>query len=246
MGDYAGWFGFDSIPVLAKANPAVQEHFRGIARLWLERGAGGWRMDVSGDPSFPNGYWEAFRQTVKSAKPDALTVSETWGKDTTLLRMLRGDRLDTTMNYRLRDAVIGLFAPQGFDSKGFPDSGRQLAPSEFASRLESIREDYADAAYFSAMNLLDSHDTERLRWTLTPGAETREAKEQDAGERRRREAAHAARLARPVHGRRRADRVLRRRGRRHRRRRPGRPAHDALARDGRRRATSRCSRTTGR
>ena len=30
------------------------------------------------------------------------------------------------------------------------------------------------------MNLLDSHDTERLRWTLTPGAETREAKEQDA------------------------------------------------------------------
>ena len=85
--------------------------------------------------------------------------------------MLRGDRLDTTMNYRLRDAVIGLFAPQGFDSKGFPDSGRQLAPSEFASRLESIREDYADAAYFSAMNLLDSHDTERLRWTLTPGAD---------------------------------------------------------------------------
>ena len=179
-GNYTGWFGFDSIPVLAKANPAVQERFRGIARLWLDRGAGGWRMDVSGDPSFPNGYWEAFRQTVKSAKPDALTVSETWGKDTTLLRMLRGDRLDTTMNYRLRDAVIGLFAPQGFDSKGFPDSGRQLAPSEFASRLESIREDYADAAYFSAMNLLDSHDTERLRWTLTPGAETREAKEQDA------------------------------------------------------------------
>ncbi|HSL64297.1 MAG TPA: alpha-amylase family glycosyl hydrolase, partial [Gaiellaceae bacterium] len=90
------------------------------------------------------------------------------------------DRLDTTMNYRLRDAVVGLLAVGPFDSKGFPDSGRPLAPSEFAARLASIREDYADAAYFSAMNLLDSHDTERLRWTLTPGAETREAKEQDA------------------------------------------------------------------
>jgi glycosidase len=181
VGDYTGWFGFDSIPVLAKSNPAVQEAFRGIARLWLDRGAGGWRMDVSGDPSFPDGYWEAFRQTVKSARPDALTVSETWGKDTTLLRMLRGDRLDTTMNYRLRDAVVGLLAPQAFDSKGFPDSGRAISPSEFASRLSSIREDYADAAYFSAMNLLDSHDTERLLWTLTPGVETRAAKEQDAG-----------------------------------------------------------------
>ena len=32
-----------------------------------------------------------------------------------------------------------------------------------------MREDYPDAAYYSLMNLLDSHDTERLLWTLTPG-----------------------------------------------------------------------------
>ena len=145
------------------------------------------------------------------------------------------------MNYRLRDAIIGLSRRTRFDAKGFADSGRQLAPSEFASRLESIREDYADAAYFSAMNLLDSHDTERLRWTLTPGAETRDGQGAGRGERRRRQAPPAARVARPVHARRRADRLLRRRGRRHRRRRPGRPAHDTVAGDGRERATSRCS-----
>ncbi len=95
--------------------------------------------------------------------------------------MLRGDRLDTTMNYRLRDAVIGLLAPGSFDSKGLPDSGRPLAPSEVAARLASIREDYADAAYYSLMNLIDSHDTERALWTLTPGAETPAEKEADAG-----------------------------------------------------------------
>jgi hypothetical protein len=137
-------------------------------------------MDVSGDPSFPNGYWETFRSVTKSTKPDALLISETWQKDSTLLRMLRGDRLDTTMNYRLRDAVIGLLAPGSFDSKGFADSGRVILPSEFAARLESIREDYPDAAYYSLMNLLDSHDTERLLWTLTPGAETTADKELNA------------------------------------------------------------------
>jgi hypothetical protein len=152
-----------------------------IATRWLRAGAGGWRLVVSGDPSFPPGYWEAFRGAVRAASPDALTVSETWQKDTTLLRILRGDRLDTTMNYRLRDAVLGLLAPSAFDTKGFADSGRELRVSEFASRLASIREDYADAAYFSLMNLLDSHDTERLLWTLTPGAETRAAREQNAG-----------------------------------------------------------------
>ena len=38
--------------------------------------------------------------------------------------------------------------------------------------MASLREDYPDAAYYSLMNLLDSHDTERILWTLTPGAET--------------------------------------------------------------------------
>ena len=181
---YDGWFGFDSIPVINKSNPDVQKYFLtnkdSVTKHWLTLGSSGWRMDVMGDASFPAGYWETFRTQVKSTKSDALIISETWQKDSTLLRMLRGDRADTTMNYRLRDAVIGLLATQGFDSKGFADSGRVISPSEFAARMESIREDYPDAAYYSLMNLLDSHDTERLRWTLTPGVETTANKEGDA------------------------------------------------------------------
>jgi glycosidase len=181
---YDGWFGFDSIPVINKSLSAVQQYFvtaaNSVSRYWLKQGAGGWRMDVMGDSSFPSGYWETFRNVVKGTKPDALIISETWQKDSTLLRMLRGDRADTTMNYRLRDAVIGLLAPGSFDSKGFADSGRQILPSEFAARIQSIREDYPDAAYYSLMNLLDSHDTERLLWTLTPGTDTRADKEFNA------------------------------------------------------------------
>ena len=188
---YDGWFGFDSIPVINKSLPAVQQYFLtntqsgstpdSVSRYWLKQGASGWRLDVMGDASFPNGYWESFRTQVKGTKSDALIISETWQKDSTLLRMLRGDRADTSMNYRLRDAVIGFLAPQPFDSKGFGDSGRIILPSEFAARMQSIREDYPDAPYYSLMNLLDSHDTERLRWTLTPGDETTASKEQDAG-----------------------------------------------------------------
>jgi glycosidase len=183
---YEGWFGFDSIPVIDKSasNTDVWSYFLtgsdAIAKRWLREGAAAWRMDVSGDASFPAGYWETFRQVVRATRPDALTISETWQKDSTLLRMIRGDRLDTTMNYRLRDAVIGFLAPGPFDSKGFADSGRIIAASDFLDRLSSVREDYPDAAYYSLMNLLDSHDTERLLWTLTPGAETTAAKELDA------------------------------------------------------------------
>jgi glycosidase len=178
---YNGWFGFDSLPVINKTVSSVQRFFltdpNSITRYWLRQGASGWRLDVMGDPSFPNGYWETFRQFTKQTKRDALIISELWQKDTTLLRFLRGDRADATMNYRLRDAVLGFLAPQNFDAKGFPDSGRKLQPSEFAGRLQSIREDYPDPAYFSMMNLLDSHDTARLLWVLTPGSDTRADKE---------------------------------------------------------------------
>ncbi len=183
---YEGWFGFDSIPVIDKraSNTGVWSYFLtgsdAIAKRWLKLGASGWRMDVSGDASFPSGYWETFREVVKATNPQALTISETWQKDSTLLRALRGDRFDTTMNYRLRDAVLGFLAPGRFDSKGFGDSGRVIAPSELLNRLSSIREDYPDAAYFSLMNLLDSHDTERLLWTLTPGPATTADKEANA------------------------------------------------------------------
>jgi len=181
---YDGWFGFDSIPVLNKSNPEVQSYFlynpNSISRFWLGKGAGGWRMDVMGDSSFPSGYWEGFRQIVKSTRSDAVIIGELWQKDSTLLRFLRGDRADTTMNYRLRDAVIGFLTPQAFDSKGFADSGYQILPSQFAARLSSIREDYPDAAFYSLMNLVDSHDTERVLWTLTPGSETTADKELNA------------------------------------------------------------------
>jgi glycosidase/fibronectin type 3 domain-containing protein len=181
---YNGWAGFDSIPVITKTLPAVQSYFitapNSISRYWLKQGASGWRLDVMGDSSFPDGYWESFRNVVKSTKPDALIIGELWQKDTTLLRFLRGDRADATMNYRLRDAVIGFLAPQNFDAKGFADSGRQLKPSEFTARLQAIREDYSDATYYSLMNLLDSHDTARLLWVLTPGADNRAEKESNA------------------------------------------------------------------
>jgi glycosidase len=182
-GDYVGWFGFDSIPQLHKANPAVQAYFLtgddAISTLWLKRGASGWRLDVMGDASFPSGYWETFRTVVKQAAPNALIVGELWQKDTTLLRFLRGDRADSTMNYRLRDAVLGLLTPTGFDSKGFGDSGHPLAPSQFASRIASIQEDYPTGVAFSLMNLLDSHDTARLLWDLTPGAANPANREQN-------------------------------------------------------------------
>lgn len=179
---YSAWFGFDSLPVLNKNNNAVRAWIYGdkdsVARHWLFAGAAGWRLDVMGDPSFPNDYWQQFRQAVKSADPEAPIIGELWKKGEMVVKV-QGDQADTGMNYRFRNAILGFLGT--VDDKGFPDDGESWqTPTLFAEKMLSTREDYPDAAYYTLMNLLDSHDTQRILWLLTPGNRTREDKEFNA------------------------------------------------------------------
>ncbi len=180
--DYESWFGFDSLPVLNKYDPAVRDLIYGgpdgVAPYWLNAGAAGWRLDVMGDGSFPPSFWPEFRAVVKGVKPDAPIIGELW-KKSDVLPMIHGDGADTVMNYRFRNAVLGFLGT--VDDKGFVDDGAtNQPPSLFARKLLSVREDYPDAVFFNLMNLVDSHDTQRILWSLTPGPNNREAKEFDA------------------------------------------------------------------
>jgi glycosidase len=181
--NYDGWFGFDSIPVLNKSVQAVRNLIyaqgnNSVAPYWLNQGADGWRLDVMGDGSFPADYWQQFRTAVKNTKPDAPIIGELWKKDE-ILPKIHGDQADTTMNYRFRNAILGFFGTVDF--KGFPDDGQSdQPPSLFARKLNSLREDYPNATYYTLMNLMDSHDTERILWSLTPGQYNREDREFNA------------------------------------------------------------------
>lgn len=172
---YDSWAGFDSLAQLSE-DPEVQAYIQSVGTYWLNQGAEGWRLDVMQDKSIP--FWEKWRAQVKAAKPDAVIIGELW-KKFDVLPYINGNTADSAMNYRLRDAVIGLLAPGGYDGKGFPSSGQPINPSDFTRRLQSVREDYPDATYYSLMNLLDSHDTERVLWTLTPGKENPAEREQN-------------------------------------------------------------------
>jgi glycosidase/chitodextrinase len=177
---YDSWFGFDSLPKLTEVLGVKQYVYDlpgSAARKWLKLGADGWRLDVMQDKSVD--FWHGFRASIEQTKNGAPIIGELW-KKFDVLPYVHGDTADSSMNYRFRDAVVGLLAPHGFDSKGFPGSGQPIAPSQFVSRMESIREDYPDAVYWTLMNLVDSHDTERILWTLSPGAESRAERELNA------------------------------------------------------------------
>ncbi|BDG02434.1 alpha-amylase [Anaeromyxobacter oryzae] len=188
---YDGWAGFDTIPVITKRDPAqpelpyepVANYFyrsssSSVAGYWLLNGAGGWRFDVMSDPSFPPAYWQQLRTITKGVKPDEILIAEAWNWYDNL-PMTHGDQADTAMGYRFRNAVLGLLG--AVDNKGFAEEADpNLPPSTFMHRMDSIREDYADATYYTFQNLVDSHDTNRVLWSLTDGLYNREDREFNA------------------------------------------------------------------
>ena len=168
---YEDWFGFDTLAVLAET-PGVFAAFLGddsIATRWLETGIGGWRLDVMNEIS--HDFLRGLRRSIKGTDPDALILGEEWGDASA---WLLGTEADSVMNYRFRRAVIGLINGDTADADG---SIEGLTPTEFAAVMEGVREDYPAAAWDVLHNLVDSHDTTRILWTLTPGEDNREDKE---------------------------------------------------------------------
>jgi len=143
---YKGWVGVTGLPEMDKASPAWRQFAYGapdsVMKLWLDRGASGWRMDVA--PWVSDDFWRGWRSAIKAHKPDALTVAETWFDSS---KYFLGDMFDSTMNYIFRNAVQAWAA-------GGP-------ASEMVVQLEHLREAYPPQAFHALMNLLSSHDQAR-------------------------------------------------------------------------------------
>ena len=142
---YKGWGGPD-LPELDKAAPAWRKFAYGdrnaVTQAWLDRGAAGWRMDVA--PWVPDDFWREWRAAVKTHKPDALTVAETWFDAS---KYFLGDMFDSTMNYILRNTVLEYAA-----------GGKAIA---LYRNIELMREAYPPQAFYALMNLISSHDQAR-------------------------------------------------------------------------------------
>jgi len=171
--DYNSWWGFDSLPVLTEEQEVrdfIYGKGRSVATWWLKLDSAGWRLDVAPDKSHE--WWQEFRPSVKSVESEAVILGEFWDDASP---WLLGDQFDSTMNYRFRRALIGFINGDTND----PNQGfiRGLNADQFNSVLQSIKEDYPGPAYETTMNLVDSHDTQRILWALTPGERNRADKE---------------------------------------------------------------------
>jgi 4-alpha-glucanotransferase len=171
---YRCWWGFADLPEVDECNPEWQKDIingeNSVVKLWLRHGASGWRLDVADE--LPDAVLELIRSSAKAEKPDAPIVGEVW-EDAVIKesygarrRYALGTALDSVMNYPFRSAVLNFI------------HGKSDA-YQLRDFLISQQINYPQPMYYSLMNLLGSHDVERLRTALATDINLRDLSRED-------------------------------------------------------------------
>ncbi|TSA27861.1 MAG: alpha-amylase [Ignavibacteriales bacterium] len=164
--DYEGWAGIKDLPRFRQDENGIvsgpKEHIHAIIKRWMEPngnpsdGIDGWRLDVAEQVN--HNFWKTFRTWVKEINSDAYIVGEIfwddWQKDKMMdaSPWLQGDEFDAVMNYRFARAL-----------KEFVLNKKdQIGPQGFIDSLNTLYKRYPTENNYVMMNLLDSHDVERV------------------------------------------------------------------------------------
>lgn len=155
--EYESWWGMKTLPQVEENSEAYREYILtapdAIIKRWLRAGASGWRLDVVDE--LPDDFVKLLRREVKKTNPDAVIIGEVWEDASNKVaygenrEYFLGEELDSVMNYPLRNALIDFALCR-------------INADEFRLRIESLRENYPKEAYYSLLNILSTHDVERI------------------------------------------------------------------------------------
>ncbi len=138
---------FDSMPKLNTNNPRVREYLIGVCENWVRNyDVDGIRLDVANEISHT--FCKELRTHLKAIKPDIYILGEIWHD---AMPWLRGDEFDAVMNYPLAESIKDFWID------------KSLTNEDFEYTINRCYTGYMQQTNDVLFNLLDSHDTKRLR-----------------------------------------------------------------------------------
>ena len=158
--EYESWWGIDILPKLDQHNKECKDFFvgkGGIIEKYTKMGIGGWRLDVADE--LPDDFLDELRKTAhESSDGRAVIIGEVWENAAVKIaygkrrRYFQGKQLDSVMNYPLRNGIVE-----------FLKSGRA---EMLYNALTELYSSYPRFVCDSLMNILGTHDTERILTVL--------------------------------------------------------------------------------
>lgn len=165
---YKCWMNVPELPELKEDKngfiPPVKKHIFEVVKRWMDPnkdgdpsdGIDGWRLDVA--EMIHHNFWKEFRVLVKTINPQAYIVGEIFWKDWQNNQLmnpapwLKGDEFDGVMNYQWAALMTQYFI----------DQKTKISTKQFLRQLAKLDQRYAYRFRFQQLNLMDSHDTDRL------------------------------------------------------------------------------------
>ncbi len=160
--DYTCWWDIPILPRLNGTIDAIRDYLAGpdgIAAQRVRQGIAGWRLDVVDELS--DDFLDTLRQSVHATAKDQeqpILIGEVWENAADKLaygkrrRYFAGRQLDSVMNYPLRNGILS------FVRDGDAESLYHVLTELYSS--------YPRAVCHSLMNVLGTHDTERILTVL--------------------------------------------------------------------------------
>lgn len=158
---YNSWWGFDTLPTVNKLDPGfvdyIIENESSVVAFWLNNGADGFRLDVVDE--LPDEFVLKLKKRIRAIRPDALLMGEVWEDASNKeaygrrRRYFTDGELDSVMNYPFRTAIMNFVKKI--------DGGEGIR-----NTVMTIAENYPPQVLACNMNLLGTHDTERILTAL--------------------------------------------------------------------------------
>ena len=159
--NYSSWWNFDTLPTVNKLDPAFLDYIirdeDSVIAHWLKAGADGFRLDVVDE--LPDEFVLLLKNRMREINPDSLLIGEVWEDASNKCaygcrrRYFTDGELDSVMNYPFRTAIINFI--RGWD--GGPG---------LKNAIMTIAENYPSQVFNANMNLLGTHDTQRILTAL--------------------------------------------------------------------------------
>ena len=164
--EYESWWGIPILPKLNHATKACRRYFTGeggVCAHYVEKGIGGWRLDVADE--LCDEFLDELRASVKgvsaagtASEEEAVIIGEVWENAADKVaygnrrRYLQGKQLDSVMNYPVRSGILAFVR----------DGDAEMLYHTLTELYASYPRCVSDAL----MNLIGTHDTERILTVL--------------------------------------------------------------------------------
>ncbi|AKA69798.1 glycoside hydrolase family 13 protein [Clostridium scatologenes] len=155
--DYESWWGVSDLPNVNELNEDYLNYIikdeDSVINHWVKAGVKGWRLDVADE--LPDEFIKELKKVSSNANSDSIVIGEVWEDASNKISYSKrrqyflGKELDSVTNYLIRDNLLNFL-------------WNNINAETLSNKFMSLYENYPRHNFYSLVNLIGSHDVERI------------------------------------------------------------------------------------